>query len=58
MPKCEEVRLDGAVIGTGNVYGKEVPAGNHTVTRSAGGKKDTRSVTIKAGQSVEIRGSL
>jgi hypothetical protein len=49
MPKCEEVRLDGAVIGTGNVYGKEVPAG---------GKKDTRSVTIKAGQSVEIRGSL
>ena len=58
MPKCEEVRLDGAVIGTGNVYGKEVPAGNHTVSRSAGGKKDTRSVTIKAGQSVEIRGSL
>ncbi len=58
LPKCEEVRLDGAVIGTGNVYGKEVPAGNHSVTRSAGGKKQTVSVTIKPGETKEIRGSL
>ena len=58
LPKCEEVRLDGALIGTGNVYNKEVAAGNHQVSRSAGGKKQVVSITIKPGETKEIRGSL
>ncbi len=58
FPKCEEVRLDGAVIASGNVYNKEVSAGNHSLALTAGGKKKSMSISVKPGESKAIRESL
>jgi serine/threonine protein kinase len=58
FPKCEEVRLDGAVIASGNVYNKEVSAGNHSLALTAGGKKKSMSISVKPGEAKAIRESL
>jgi hypothetical protein len=58
FPKCEEVRLDGAVIASGNVYNKEISAGNHSLALTAGGKKKSMSISVKPGEAKAIRESL
>jgi hypothetical protein len=52
------VRLDGAVIATGNVYNRAVPSGNHALSLTAGGKKRSMTITVKPGELKAIRESL